>query len=1458
MATSAPTFSAAGTPSFCAPAKLKILLVPAAPLEQAEFERWSSYVRVWEHVKLTDVPRTSRPVPSKPLYEQGEVHLSFVTSNDPAHVYLAPFQLHHNVQGVLGLTTYPAKSASDLERVPGLLRSQYPHALLHRVLAFDVHARGHTSKPERDGDMADVSAARSGHSEAETEDDDVGDMGAGADSGAGVGAAATAAGEAEFVPTAGSRGQRESGLVVFPAVRRDAKDVRFYVRTYIAEFVGTLLDHLDTLVAQLDESSLETPRETLTGAPMFKLVTERRLAPPLERRMSAASAASKMFGLKRSKSPAQPPPASLRLVKVKADVAMLNGYLWDALELYDSILTLPGKERALAGGHDAVWFAGALEGWAVTRLLVARLGADAAELAPCLLYPLTPGKDKEVHEPTPPALAWRDIAEAYSLAMAIYSKCLAPPQVQLEALRSMTNETSRDYTPPYVYACACLNYARFLLALFASGGWNSEAFDQLVYGGVPPALDTGVPLTFAEQAHLAAVSGIYRHEVAAAANAALTPSLPLLLPSDQLRVLSSLHRILSLLGYTRQVAHVSRTLGTVVCSMLARTMRVRASQGTSSSSTTSSSSVIELSWDSLGDALRWHTPPGPIPIAERIDSGVFACANPALVLGLVACDAYGIDLLTSPLLHVPTTHILEQARRRVCSHAYMDILASALGEKEAKAWLPTLSACAATAWRSRTCFGWHALQVQLLKDLIVQCEALDDHLSQVFFAALLLRDFELDEADQVALVEGLKHALPRAQWHGAPGLTLRYWGPRSLLRAIQLEPMPASLIPVTRARRDFEPRPQTDASDDGPPGLNNPFIMRTSFHQAASASKESQFVMNEVLTVHVTLVNPWAIPLPLYDVYVRTEGVPVKAANGDSVSDGLPARSDATRAAAANSPSSRPPASIHVLVPPRAVHTLRLPLVPLNTGTLQILGLHVRLWGAEPCDLFVPPSIAAIKDNLPRQVGLAARPAAVLVQHVVHTRPANEAELVKTLEPHRAEPLTCRILPQLPRIRASFPELGPSALVLQHGQETRVRVRLCNTSAVPVNFVRFEFEDSWQPSARDAILQRGLLPADVHELEWQLLHAPVISLDNDPEHPESSLAIPPHASMDARFLIRARCDCHWARIRVWYGNTDGNMPSKATLRLRSVTLTLPLSVEPSIDLSSLDVQPIERDVAERLAALMLRRSDGNERQPSSAPEAYGMTSSCALVAMDLYNHSAWPLSVCLDVQAAEHVSLRTHHTLTPGTTSRITFPFSQRHLTKEALSAPIPQLSPRQFVVSQTPHSETQVVQNKAQFWVREALLRSLDATWTNMETGVQGQVTSLRALWPMPVHVPLLVEPSVNVDVTVEECVPADSTLQVCVHVRGARSAHRVRVFLDSCLAKEKVSTHVLVADGSWDITYSAYDVQRTGGTFTWTPTLCFLSHGTWTVAAYAQVTWVASSEPFTYTSTSRCVTIV
>lgn len=744
----APTFSASGTPSFCAPAKLKILLVPAAPLEQAEFERWSSAVRAHEHIKLTDVPR-SRPPPSTPVFEQGEVHLSFVTTHDPASTYLAPFQLHHVVHGVLGLATH----TTALERVPRLLGEAYPQALAHRVWAFDVR------KASENGDMA------------MEHDEGVDDA---------------------FVPDSDVSRRREHGLSVVPAVRRDAQDVRWYVPKLLADFVGLLLDQLDYVVAHLDE--LETPRETLRGTapPPPPAPSDMRLVP----RKSTVAAASKIFGLKKSST--DKPAPSLRVVKVKADAAMMSGYLWDALELYDSILTQAGRERALAGGHDAVWFAGALEGWAVARVVLARMGGEAVAQAPCLLYPLTPGKEKDTHDPTPEPLAWRDVAEAYSLALAIYRQCLAPPHVQLEALRSMTNETSRDYTPPYVYASACLNYARFLLALFASGGWNADAHDQLMYGGDPPALDTGVPLTFGEQAHLAAVSGIYRHEIAAAASAALTPSLPLLVPTDQLRILAPLHRICTLLGYTRLAAHIGRVLGTVVCSMLARTLRSR-------------SVAPDVSWDSVRDILRWHTQTDAMPRAEALHTGVFATANPALVLSIAACDAYGIDILASPLVHVPQTHILEVARQRVCAYAYTDMLTTALGD-EGRRCLPRLSDSAAVAYRQRAPFGCHALQVQLLQDLVVQCEALDEPLGQVFFAALLLRH----TAPTAAILDGLRHAMPRAQM-SAPHVQLRYWGPPDLLRTMQ-------------------------------------------WHAG---------------NVHVSFCNPWPIPLPLYDVHAVGEGLDV-------------------------------------------------------------------------------------------------------------------------------------------------------------------------------------------------------------------------------------------------------------------------------------------------------------------------------------------------------------------------------------------------------------------------------------------------------------------------------------------------------------------------------------------------------------------------------------------------------
>lgn len=1303
MAATAPTFAATGTPSFCAPAKIQILLVPAAPLDEAEFERWASYVRAWETVRLADVPRTSRPRPAPALEQQGEVHISFVTSYQPTHAYLAPFQWHRAVHGVLGLATCPARQYADLERVPGLLRTQHPHALVHRVWAFDVHASG-ASRDDEGGDMAAVP-----HDQHD---------------------------EPEFDPhAAGFAGQRDHGLLVFPAVRRDAKDVRFYVRTLLAEFVGTLLDQLDGVVHQLDDSALETPRETLRAAPA-RPWGERREAPPLPPRPTAPSAAAKMFGLKRAKPPSQPPPVSMRLLKVKADVSLLGGYLWDALDLYDHVLTTAGKERALAGGHDAVWFAAALEGWAVARTLVARLGGDAAAQAPGRLYPLTPGRDKELREPGPESQAWRDVAEAYGLALTIYRQCLAPPHVQMESARSMTNETPRDYTPPWVYATACLSYARFLLALFASGGWNGEAFDQLVYGGVPPALDTGVPLTLTEHAHLAATSGVYRHEIAAAVHMACTSSLHLLPASDQLCIFSAMYHMLSLVGCARSAAHMARVLSAIVSGLMAHTLTARATLRTP-----------PVAWDGL-DMHRSST--GTLPHVECVNDTMYAHANPAIVLGLVACDAYGLDILTTPLLHVPPTHILERARRRVCAHAYTDLLASVLGVQEAQMWLPALNASATVAryQAARPAFGWRELQGQLLKDLIVQCESVQEHIGQVFFAALLLRHGGLASHDLAAVVRGLQDALPRAQWHGAPDLALRWWGPRDLLRAMSVRPRPTLAAPVLRSHASFS----------------------SSSASARHTRAELPWMEGAPLVLDVTWHNPWPVPLRLHDVTLRTTGV----------------RVEATPTTLTLAPSTTSVTPLHI--------------VPQAPGELQVQGCMARLEGTELYELSMPDRTSAEEV---RRSGLAARPAAALVRSVAATRPASMAAFEASLT--RASPaLVGRVLPALPRVQATLVGAYGTALSLLEGQTKNVVVRITNESDVAVHTLRFEWEDPTQAAMREAIAQGDRATGDVHELEWQLLYAPVLSLEPGADVPQT---LAPHTSVDVSVTVRGRRDCPWARVHVWYGATNED-----PLYLRTTELTIPLSIEPSVEVGAMYVQTVAGSTAERLARTL--------RAPATETWTDGV-----LLGWDLHNPSDTKRHAHISVLATPNgPPLRVSRALPPHSTTRISVPWAPRALDEATLDAPIPALLARQYVVPKTCLSEEAQAQRRKQFWVREQVLRDVQAHWTD-EAGAEG-IISLRSPWPTPAQAERLRQPTLQVHLHAPSTAEVDALVPVQVCVSHAR-ADRVPVRLEAYASVDGATTHVMVADGTWEATLEPNT--------SCTKTLCFLAQGTYTLVVHA-----------------------
>ncbi|KAI3626909.1 TRS120 [Malassezia furfur] len=1352
MAATAPTFAAHGTASFCAPAKIKVLLVPASPLENAEFEKWASFVRNFDCLRLRDVPRAKSNVfPSSPLYQQGEVHISFATTYDPAHAYLAPLQLHEQVLGVLGLTTYDARTpacSQELPHVAGHLRSAHPNALVHRVFAFDV-----------DPNDEDARAAAGD-----------GDLGVTAEEPA-----------SDFQPPSthapGFSGRRDGGLFVFPAVRRDAKDVRFYLRTQLAEFVGALLDQLDTLVGALEGTPLETPRETLTDtvSPAIRAAMNKSAtnvwgrghtpldAPPLPPRHAQA-----VFGaLSKRRTSATPTPAALpatgplgsaRHTKVRGDLALLSGDLWGALELYDSLLTVSNRERAMAGGQDAVWFASALEGWAVARMLVARLGGAAHSEAPCLAFTLHQAKDKdkdkdkEVREPVIPALAWKDIAEAYALALTVYAKCLAPPQVQLEALRSVTSDTPRDYTPPLVHVSACLAYARFLLAVWASGGWNGEAFDQMLFGGTPPALVAGS----ARHTELSANSGVYRDEIARAACTSLTPALRTLPATDQIATLGAVAKLLGLVGYRRRLAHVVRLLDGVVSTLLARSFRARAQ------APGRAPSLETLLHEAL--RLRVATTDTHLDVGYEC-AGMHDTANPALLLGLLACDTYGIDLLTCPLLHVPSTHILERARRRVVAEQYGPLLESVVGADApaARTLLPAFAQSAEAARIAKPPFGWTSLQVQLLKDLVVQSEALADYVSMAFFATLLLRDFQtvLGAEEHVALLDGLRRVLPRAR-ASAPGLALRYWGPRQLLVALEVAPLPAH-------RR------------------TNPFFWNTA--RTAKPADTPTLVAGEPCEVQVTLRNPLGVPLRIEELALHCTGVD------------------------AATPATR------TLVPPHAVQTLPLQVTPRAAGRLAIEGCTVTLWGATPeVHRIARAAPVGVAPPASKAAGLDARPTVAALTRGTDV----DAALAPPAAP---PPAACDVTPALPLLHASLPTLGRTALTLLEGEVATLPLTLTNTSDETIAFVRFELDDALQAPMRAAIADGKLLAGDVHELEWQLLYQPVLAIGSDAR----TLELAPRASCTVPLRVRAKAECAWASVRVYYGNPAGE---DAALVLRTTLLSIPLSVRPSVECLPLGFAAVDTHSAEHLAA-QLMHAEAVTLGPSF------------LLRLDLRNVSERWLDVVVDAQAAPDVALHMERSVLPHTTVRIHVPMAKQTLTTAALQAPIPKLSPRQFVVAKSPLSDEMQAACNAQFWLRHALLESVRIAWREPHTALTGDV-SLRSQWPSIDDVRIFSQPKVRIDLHLAEPTVArealvevvatltnrtEAPLQLRLHLAPTAGAR-----LEEERAEAFAAAQVLFADGS-DSAAVHPSPLAPNAVAEVRKTLCFLSSGTFALHATAQV---------------------
>uniref|UniRef100_V5EU98 Uncharacterized protein n=1 Tax=Kalmanozyma brasiliensis (strain GHG001) TaxID=1365824 RepID=V5EU98_KALBG len=1032
------------------------------------------------------------------------------------------------------------------------------------------------------------------------------------------------------------------------------------------------------------------------------------------------------------------PTGSGRYAKVKADLHLLSGNLWDALEGYTSALNALGKERALAGGQDAVWFASALEGFSVARVLASRMGGIVLERAPCFDLPWTSAsakdKDKEKDKdkdgvPRPYAKqSWGEIAEAYTIAVIIYSKCLAPPSVMLESVRSVSSDSARDYTHPLIHASACTQYARFLLAVWASGGWNGECFDQLVYGGVPPALAEDKP-TNATYLGLTAISGVERHDIAAAASTALSHSIVALKATDQITLLSTLTAIFGCIGFSRREAHLLRNLQSTIVSLLIKAKRANARPPTTAS-------LPILQHQQFGD--KGEEILGNI-VAQTTYDSLGRGPEAVLVLAMQICETYGIHVEVDPLRNIPSYHILAKATEGLRS-AYAS---PNLGGAEE--WKPSDRPAAPTAGAdsevplltpleiaNEAPFGWKEQQVALLKETIGIAELLSDYVSMAFFGAILLRDFYplLEAQEQKELMIGTQRSVQAARWAGAQDLAVKYWGPPEPLCSLEVLPLAPERMPYERdAKQVLANGKGGAAADQGVAGLNNPFFWNPSGGSAAGKGKAIA-VQNEPIEVMATLQNPFSVDLHIDTIKLVGEGAGFHADEAERVS-----------------------------IPPCSFQTVRLSCTAKDVGKVTIKGLTLTLAGGctEEQTFLLPIYDEANSKQRRKQAaetddrktrlkvsGLDSR-SSVLKQKSV--APDTNTATTKWLE--------VSVVPAQPSLAAYCHDLVPlHGLDLYEGEPRTIHLELHNLSpSLDINHVNVTFSSDAEDLARRTLLESALLPSDVYEVEWDLLHQPVLSCAA-----REAVRIERGASTILPIRVTGKIGCTCASIRVEYASV-----AEGKFFVRTLDLSFRVSVHPVLVCRNLTVAPLRASEAATLTKECLLSADAvpaalqvfpgtdadillaSEEEASAVAEELATEeddAEYALLSVDVSNVHREDVLLRLALNTGGVLPLQLFRVVRAGCTVRLVLPQPRLELDARTgravvgsasgeggdggLFPPIPSRKDdgRQFIVSKIQLGEEEEREMRRNFWYRQALLKRLSGGWRTLTgSGLWGSI---------------------------------------------------------------------------------------------------------------------------------------
>ncbi|KAH3662325.1 hypothetical protein OGAPHI_005576 [Ogataea philodendri] len=434
--------------------------------------------------------------------------------------------------------------------------------------------------------------------------------------------------------------------------------------------------------------------------------------------------------------------------------------------------------------------------------------------------------------------------------------------------------------------------------------------------------------------------------------------------------------------------------------------------------------------------------------------------------------------------------------------------------------------------------------------------------------------------------------------------------------------------------------------------------------------QKDKLIQDELCEAVITLRNVHSFEIEVKSIQIATDNFPVKTQLNYK-----------TRGTSASNTS--------IILKPRSHTSVSVFIVPLNHGDLKITGVSAVIGNCNQQTFKWYEKIPATNKN--------------------------------QLAQYKTRDLTVPVLYEQPLLSLIDVKLPNRWIMLLEGECKRFEIVLKNASNVELNQLTTKFLDSTIEPLNQLLLNKGLPPNEVYEIEYYLIKKKPFKILNKAD----LVQIEAHSEFKLQMEIWGKRGVKEAQLIFEYSHRKPALP---TTFFRKLVIPVNVTVYPSIELVGCDIIPLSSStkISEN------NQGDTWKYLEKMVAKGHQMSEFC-LLALDLMNSWTEEMEVvfqCLiegsDDQefqqsndAIEDPPEDTYCTkiaLSNKKNARILIPIKRINFSFEYLEQRIPSLRNKQFILdTKTPEQEQRFV--KHAFWYRNELLQRLRARWQISET---------------------------------------------------------------------------------------------------------------------------------------------